>query len=135
MKVKQCVESFESIVNEHHLTRTIASEVPALPNLTPKRNKKLPLVDLTNDFASQASNTFPSTASIIPKKELSPKNEMLKTLLAEKEANPLPAIDKSVLIPPPEVVEKHQKLLTPCKIPTLAVKLSKASYFGPSIME
>jgi len=31
-------------------------------------------------------------------------------------------------------VDKHLKLVTTCKISTLAVKQSKASYFGPGIM-
>ena len=91
-----------------------------------------PLIDLTNN--SKSENTLPST-SVVPKTEPSSKNEYLKKNLAEKEADPLPAIDTSALIPPAEVVEKHPKLITACKIPTLAVKLSKASYFGPTIMK
>lgn len=55
--------------------------------------------------------------------------------LACKENNPLPEIDYASLISPQEVVEKHPKLLKASKIPTLAVKLAREAYFGPSVMK
>ena len=61
-------------------------------------------------------------------------NPFLKKLIIDKEESPLPAINRSALIKPEEVVEKYPKLLTPSKIPTLAVRLSKEAYFGKQIM-
>ena len=56
-------------------------------------------------------------------------------ILAVKVANPLPTIEKSVLMLPAEVVGIHPKHVTAGKMPTLDIELSKASYFGPSIMQ
>ena len=53
--------------------------------------------------------------------------------LASKE-NVLPEIDYGSLISPEQVVEKYPRLLKTSKIPTLAVKLAREAYFGPSIM-
>ena len=43
-------------------------------------------------------------------------------------------IDKSKLISPQEVVDKHPQFLNWSKMSTLAVKLSKESYFGNELM-
>ena len=47
---------------------------------------------------------------------------------------PLPEIDYEKLSSPEEIVNKHSKLLKVSKIPTLAVKLAKGSFFGNNIM-
>ena len=48
-----------------------------------------PLIDLTNN--SKSENTLPST-SVVPKTELSSKNEYLKNILAEKPTHYQPLI-------------------------------------------
>ena len=62
------------------------------------------------------------------------KKSLLDTLLDNKKANPLPQINKESLLKPEDVVEKYSQFLTFSKIPTLAVRLAKESYFGKSIM-
>lgn len=81
----------------------------------------VPLVDLTNSFVEK-SPTSPDNKSL------------LNTILGKKKVDQLPAINKAELLDPQMVIDKYPKLLVVTKIPALAVRLSKESYFGRSIM-
>lgn len=85
---------------------------------------------INQSFDSPSSLTMPS-----PKASTTlPTNSQLEKITADKERNPLPPINRSTLLQPTEVVEKYPKLAVFSKIPTLAVHLSKESYFGKGIM-
>ena len=104
---------------------------------TPTRIKsETTLSDVTNYLTIQSTEAASpsSLQASTPSNTSSLKNSFLKKLVADKEENPLPTIDRSALLTPEEVVEKYPKLLTPSKIPTLAVRLSKEAYFGKEIM-
>lgn len=90
-----------------------------------------PLIDLTN--ISPTATPMSQEKSRSPTK-VNVKSSLLKTLAALKEKKPLPEIDKSTLISPQEVVDKYPQFLNRSKMSTLAVKLSKESYFGNEIM-
>ena len=83
---------------------------------------KSTLSDMTNhptnqNFDSQSNSTTPSPKPATT----SPTNLLPKKIVADKDENPLPSIDKSTLLEPAEVVEKYPKLVFSSKIPTLAV--------------
>jgi len=61
-------------------------------------------------------------------------DDLLTSLIKNKENNPLPPINTSVLIQPEQVIEKYPKMMKISKIPTLAIKLAKEAYFGKQIM-
>ena len=91
------------------------------PSVSPTEHRpQQPLLDLTNSLDDQGST--------------SSDNSILDTLSANKKENPLPPINKAALLKPEDVVEKYTRFLSISKIPTLAVRLAKESYFGKPIM-
>jgi len=96
----------------------------------------LPLVDLTNTTAT----TDKLSASISPPSNSSPAanekkpSKFLKALADKKKSNLLFPIDRTKLLSPQDVVEKYPQFLFRFKLPTLAVKLCKESFFGKAIM-
>lgn len=47
---------------------------------------------------------------------------------------PSSAINKKKLLPPKTVIQNNQSLMCPSKVPTLALKLAKESFFGEDVM-
>ena len=96
-------------------------------------NNRLNIIEkeLIDHLPGTSNPLIPVTTPTHPSEKANP---FLKKLIIDKEESPLPAINRSALIKPEEVVEKYPKLLTPSKIPTLAVRLSKEAYFGKQIM-
>ena len=94
------------------------------------------MFDLTNsrDTIRPAAATSHDEAPTTPDEMTSRPQSLLDTYIAVKKSNPLPPIDKSNFLKPEDVVEKYSRFLTVSKIPTLAVRLSKESYFGKAIM-
>lgn len=90
-----------------------------------KHQLQQPLVDLTNSPNTSGDQLLMTSSS---------NKSMLDTLAAEKEADPLPQINEAELLKPEDVVENYSRFLTLSKIPRLAVRLSKESFFGNSIM-
>lgn len=58
----------------------------------------------------------------------------LELLLANKENDPLPPINKKKLVDPKVVLDQNEKLQKLSKIPTLAIKLAREAFFGKEIM-
>ena len=96
-------------------------------------NNRLNIIEkeLMDHLPKISNSSIPPT---IPTHLSEKANSFLKKLIIDKEESPLPAINRCALLKPEEVVEKYPKLLTPSKIPTLAVRLSKEAYFGKEIM-
>lgn len=55
-------------------------------------------------------------------------------IVSDKENSQLPEINQTKLIDPQEVVDKNIAFLNKTKLPTLAVRLARESYFGPEVM-
>ena len=89
----------------------------SFPLISTKHRSPNPLVDLTNSPVDKT-----------------PSEVFLEALVAIKKANPLPTINDAELIDPHQVIAKYPKLLSVTKVPTLAVKLAKESFFGKEIM-
>jgi hypothetical protein len=49
-------------------------------------------------------------------------------------ALPSSAINKKKLVPPETVIENNRNLMCPSKVPILALKLEKESFFGQELM-
>ena len=115
----------------------IRASPPHSQSSTPKVSQQC-LIDITNDTSSANSSSAAnssSSASVSPSTSTSkPSSKLLQTLTQKKESNPLPSIDRSKLLYPENVVEKYPQFLVRSKLPTLAVKLCKESYFGKEIM-
>ena len=95
-----------------------------------------PLVDLTNTTATTdvpSASISPFNSSPTTVNEQKP-FKLLKTLAEKKKSNPLPPIDRTKLLSSKDVVEKYPQFLFCSKLPTLAVKLCKESFFGKAIM-
>lgn len=109
------------------LSTSSTSEISALSSRssTPKPAPQ-ELVDITNATVNSPP-TSSSTSTVKP-------SQLLKKLIEKKEANPLPTIDRSKLLPPEDVVNKYSQFLYRSKLPTLAVKLCKESFFGKNVM-
>lgn len=106
---------------------------PPTPSTSSSPSAREAFLDLTNT----SPLTSPDLESAIKteKSKLEKPKSLLETLAAEKKANPLPQINPSQLLPPQDVLNKYPKLLCNSRIPRLAVKLCKESYFGEDIMK
>ena len=111
----------------------IRESPPQSQSSTPKVSQQC-LIDITNDTSSANSSSAAnssSSASVSPSTSTSkPSSKLLQTLTQKKESNPLPSIDRSKLLYLENVVEKYPQFLVRSKLPTLAVKLCKESYFA-----
>ena len=107
------------------------------PAVSPtKHQPQYPPADVTNSSDDRVP-TNPSDDKVPTNPlddKVAGKKSLLDTLLDNKKANPLPQINKESLLKPEDVVEKYSQFLTFFKIPMLAVRLAKESYFGKSIM-
>ena len=107
------------------------------PAVSPtKHQPQYPLADLTNSSDDRVPTT-PSDDKVPTNPlddKVAGKESLLDTLLDNKKVNSLLQINKASLLKPEDVVEKYSRFLTLSKIPTLAVRLTKESYFGTSIM-
>ena len=109
------------------ISSTPSSKDASTPSSTPSSKA----ASISSTPSSEDGSTSSSTPSVTA---TSVTTSLLKKILADKTKNPLPAINRSILLEPEDVVEKYPKLMTISKIPTLAVRLSKEAYFGKEIM-
>ena len=80
------------------------------------------------------STTLADLTNISSPAEDSAHKSLIDKIKAEKKAQPLPKINKDTLSHPDQIVDKYPQFLCRSKLPTLAVKLCRESYFGPEIM-
>ena len=73
-------------------------------------------------------------SSATPTSETDSVSTGVSPILLSKENHPLPPINKEKLIDPEEVTDKYPYFLKRSKLPRLAVKLARESYFGEDIM-
>lgn len=100
------------------------------------QNKVAPMLNATQgspatSVSAKCTSLSASTSSLSSDKT-SP--DETSVIVPSKENNPLPHINHEKMSDPQDVVDRNSKLLSKNKLPTLAVRLAKESYFGPEIM-
>ena len=92
-------------------------------------------------LSSQHSVSFPSSGSTVslplldltnvtpPASEVQKPKSILDDIVADKKSRPLPKINKSQLIDPQDIIDNYLQFLSRSKLPTLAVKLLKESFW------